>query len=309
MVIRGKRIRSLARHVGPAVQPGTKLVVALTDPAKHLAAVKRAGFDDPLVRGERLLPGDVGPATNFNAEGGWDIHKDREMETAYRVTEWTWTEWHGRDQVERTDFRNLPYKRYPRTKIPPPSMELEAVEGPDGDMLLISPTFTYQSTNSALLNAINVFLELFGECTIMTDQLSAFVRSPTRRLNWIVLPPGKQPWPALAKRLDGVVKRQPQGNQRYIRHRLEVINSYDPEFHAVGRAGFSGYVVFGFPNLDLYVLESIHIGNATYVFEQDWESLSQLTKVEILSQGLHKERIVHLKSWDSTIEQLLKATP
>jgi hypothetical protein len=57
--------------------------------------------------------------------------------------------------------------------------------------------------------------------------------------------------------------------------------------------GFNGYIVFGYADLGLFVLESLEHGNATYVFGQDWEQLSALTKKEILHGGLQEERIIH----------------
>ncbi len=79
----------------------------------------------------------------------------------------------------------------------------------------------------------------------------------------------------------------------------------EPEFVAIGRAGFSGYVVFGFPSKSLYILESTKTNNATYVLEDDWEYLSGLTKAEILNNRLHKERILHRENWFTEIARVL----
>jgi len=84
------------------------------------------------------------------------------------------------------------------------------------------------------------------------------------------------------------------------------VNKYGPEFLAVGRAGFWGYVIFGFPDKDIYILESIYFGNATYVFADNWETLSTKTKAEILDAKLQKDRIIHKESWDRNIHALLK---
>ena len=74
---------------------------------------------------------------------------------------------------------------------------------------------------------------------------------------------------------------------------------------AQGRGGFSGYIVFGFPRKNLYVLESLYYGNATYVFRENWEKLSQLSKAVILSGNLQTARIVHQPGWEKEVRHLL----
>jgi len=74
---------------------------------------------------------------------------------------------------------------------------------------------------------------------------------------------------------------------------------------AVGQAGFHGYVVFGFPDRDLYMLESTKINNATYVFAKNWKLLSQMTKAEILNSALYTDRIIHRKNWHWRVNRLL----
>ena len=113
------------------------------------------------------------------------------------------------------------------------------------------------------------------------------------------------PWQRLRTHVDPFVEREPPGNRPVIRARLQRINGYEPEFAAVGRAGFDGYVIFGFPEKNLYVLESVHPDNATYVFEQNWERLSQLSKAEILDRDLQKDRLIHREGWPEKIHTLL----
>ena len=59
-----------------------------------------------------------------------------------------------------------------------------------------------------------------------------------------------------------------------------------PEFCVLGAQNFFGYVVYGFPTMNLYIFESNGINNATYAFRGDWEAASMLTKMEVLSGGL-----------------------
>lgn len=110
----------------------------------------------------------------------------------------------------------------------------------------------------------------------------------------------------LLPKLEVVVRDAPGTNQPVVEYRLERVNRYQPKFVAIGRAGFRGYVIFGFPEKNLYVLESAYIGNATYVFAENWEELSKRTKAEILSESLQLRRIIHRDGWDSEIDRLLE---
>lgn len=113
------------------------------------------------------------------------------------------------------------------------------------------------------------------------------------------------PWATLRPQLDRVIDRTPSGNQPVIEKRFQAINQHEPDFVAVGRAGFSGYLIFGFPDRNLYVLESTETNNATYILREDWERLSTLTKAEILGAELHERRVIHRENWFAEIEGIL----
>lgn len=81
---------------------------------------------------------------------------------------------------------------------------------------------------------------------------------------------------------------------------------HKPDFTAVGQAGFHGYIVYGYERKGVYVLESLHYGNATYVFGQDWARLSQMTKAEILRDDLHKHRVIHREGWEGEVRKILR---
>lgn len=82
---------------------------------------------------------------------------------------------------------------------------------------------------------------------------------------------------------------------------MKVISHRNPDFLAIGRAGFSGYFVYGFKDKDVYVLESIHLDNATYVFNSHWKDLSQLSKSEIINSTIPHSRIIHNKKWKMSV--------
>jgi hypothetical protein len=254
-----------------------------------------------------VLPSPIGPISDFNASGKDIVHKDQDMETVYRQSEWKWNEFRGRDNtVEMSKIVDVPYKRYPRTFIKPPSIELRLSTDNNGNLLVISPTLEYKKENeNVLLHVVNLFLEIFNICEIRNNKLESIIKSPVKRLNWEILPKGRQPWEKLKVILDEFRESTAEGNKAVIDKRFESINIHNPDFVALGKAGFSGYVVFGFSDKNLFMLESNQTNNATYIFEDNWEHLSALSKAEILSKNLHKDRIIHREGWFNEINRVL----
>jgi hypothetical protein len=306
MIITKRRVRNLDRHLAH-VDKGTNIVVGLERIERFVDTLVEAGFSSGFQAGASVLPTPMfGPISSYNAEGKYIVHKNQPMETAYRVAEWSWVEWHGDDRVEQTAFVDVPYKRYPRTFMPPPSVEMTIAETPDGPPVVVSSPIAYVEDDVELLrHTINLYLEMFRECSILTEGLEHFTKVPTRRLNWTILPVGEWPWSELRKQIEPVVRRAPGGNQAFIWHRLELIYGYGPKFRAIGHAGFRGYLILGFPERNLFVCESVYMGNATYIFDERWEELSKLTKAEILSEHLQTDRIIHRSKWDDRMRSLL----
>lgn len=238
MLIRQKRVRKLESVV--FLKPGSLFVPGVELDSVPIAQRRKVGFSDDPEPGEQVLPSALGPITYFNAEGRYVVRKDLPMETAYRMAEWHWTQWHGRDTVERSSVVDVPYKRYPRTFVEPPSVELAIADSGGGKRYIIGPTVEVGSENA--LHVVNVFLELFCECEVLTADLEALHRAPLRRVNWDILPKGKHPWQTLKQLLDPIIREAPEGNQPVIEYRLRSVDLFGPEFVAVGRGGFRAYM-------------------------------------------------------------------
>lgn len=302
MQIKQKRVRNLAKYL-QGFNANEKLYVALVNIDEHQSRLEQVGFTHKLEIGESVLPAIFRSVTRFNAEGKEKPLKHLPKETAYRQQEWHWTDWGGESHSRIVD---VPYLRYPREFIPPPSEELQILKNADGEKVVASKLFVNDGTSSErILHVINLFLEIFGECEILKEDLVPVIPVNIKRLNWQILPQGKYPWEKLSRQVAPVLERAKKGKIPIITARLHVIAEAKPEFVAIGTGGFHGYMVFGFPQKKLYVLESAYYGNATYIFENSWEELSKLTKAEILSGDLQKARLVHREEWVLEINKLL----
>lgn len=306
MIITKKRIRNLNKYLLP-LHENQQFVVGVKNISRFYKKLYYLGFSKKLEVGERILPNfSFGPVSLYNAEGTYIIHKHRPMETAYREIEWYWKEWSGRyDTVERSKIVDVPYKRYPRTFVPPPSIEISIEQESNGEKLIISEKLKKKkSEHEKILHIINLFLEIFGEAEILNENLDSYYVTPVKRLNWKILPEGQMPWTKLKGKVEPIIEKAAKGKRNIIRNRFETINKYKPTFVAVGQGGFDGYVIFAFPSKNIYVCESIYPDNATYIFDNDWQELSQMTKAEILNNNYQKERIIHKINWHKNIKKL-----
>lgn len=307
MLIQKSRVRKID-FLNSILKDGQKFIVGISGVDQHKAALEKIGFNKTS-ENECLLPSPVGPVSEFNAEGRYNKLKDLPMETAYRQAEWSWEQWAGYGQTETmTKIVDIPYQRYQREFIAPPSVEL-SIKKTSTSHMLVGPVLIHNAENTELnKHVINLFLEIFHEAEFFTEDLDQIVSIPTKRVNWQILPKGEMPWPSFLDQVKKIVEKAPEGSKPVIVNRLEHIYAYKPDFKAVGTAGFSGYMIFGFEKLGIYVCESIFYGNATYVFDKNWEALSKLTKAQILNAKLQKNRIIHRQGWDIILKDELKQT-
>jgi hypothetical protein len=284
------------------------MIIGLTSAEEHRAKLFALGFSEHLVPGERLLPPRLGPISRYNAVGKEIVHRDRPKEKLTRQIVWEWEQWRGRDTERRSKIVDVPYERYPRTQVPPPSIELALARDSDGELIVVTEPVVYRDQEAAeILHRINLMRELFAEAAVLTEDLEHFVIPAFQRLNWEVLPPGEMPWDQLQKRLEPVLKEKFGERERpVVEYRLQVLTEkHSPGLTAVGRAGFDGYLIFGYPEKNRFVLENLDYGNATYVFGQNWEKLSQLTKREIIADDLQLARVIHREGWADEISEIL----
>lgn len=300
MLVTGKSIRSINRIT--AVSGGANKVKFVV-PVDHLKKIlEDIGFDEEPKIGDALVPAAMGRVTNFNANGKTVVRRDLPKELTPVEYYRRWTDWHGN---AHSGITTREMEMYPRDYIEPPEETLHIEEMNNASYISSRVVDLSSEKEPSIIHLANIFLELGGQFEVVDDATKMATELVTKKLNWTILPPGKYPWNKtellVAPALKGVKKSQ----EPVIKHRLKKISDYVPDFLATGRAGFNGYFVFGFEKKKLYVLESVHFGNATYVFGDDWESLSQYTKSEIINGHVKHQRVIHGKNWNKDIENLL----
>ncbi len=306
MIIKKKRINRLTCLEW--LEDGEKIVMALRDAMRFKEKLVDLGFTDNLEEGERILPRIVNPTTARNAEKFYVSDKTQPKEKYYQTLWWTRLEWAGRGETrEISEYVDIPRERFPQIEYEPYSIELVLKYDDSGKLMVITDMVAYNSRNYKLiLNTINIFLTNFEECEILTDQLNTLTPIKTIYLNWEILPQGEYPWNEMEKDLDNISEGRSKTQRKMMLDKCEFINGFFPDFRAYGKSGFRGYVIFGFKEKNLYVLESVYSNNATYVFTDNWEELSKLTKAQILNGNLQDTRLIHKENWKEDVRKLLE---
>lgn len=90
-----------------------------------------------------------------------------------------------------------------------------------------------------------------------------------------------------------------------FKERYSAIRDLKPQSVRYGSTGFSRYVAFEFDKA--VVLENYYYGNAAYVMYEDWQALSQRTRLDLLSDSSAKfERVIHSQGWQRKLRQAIR---
>lgn len=261
--------------------------------------LKRAGFNLPVREGEQILPAIVGSVSKHNAEGGFKKEEDKPKEIKYRQI--AIKDWHGNLQ-----YVDIPYKRYQRSILYPPSIELRIVHKNSKQIILSPQLIRSKDNNEIIKHVFNLFLELFGSCYVLNNNLIPNIGNiPVKRVNWEILPKGEYPWEKVKSLVNEYTQSLNNSRKTLIKKRIDVLSKYNLSEIIIGKGGFNGYWILKFKDMDFYVLESLYYGQATYILGDNWEVISQLSKREILERELNEARIIHDKNWEAEINRLL----
>lgn len=302
MKIEGKkRIRKSEKYMSH-IADGEKAYIGLSITPEVAVKLQEIGFKS-LMPGESLVPAPkFGPVSKFNVNGKDIPQKDKPKEIAYRQQHWSWTDWNGNSYSRTVD---IPYPRYPRKWFPAPWVELTIVQSGENKFVIAGSAVIKGATEETdIVHRINLMLAIFKQAEIFQENLERYEVPRMVKLSWDILPKGDMPWETFKIHLKPVIDSKSKGKKVIIGERLETISKYNPDFRAIGENGYQGYIIFGFTKQNLYIFENAEYGNATYVFEGDWEQLSKMTKAEIIASNMHKHRFVHLDGWKEQIAGL-----
>lgn len=298
MIINHSYVRSINSITNRLRSLGYQSVVIASSPDETGASFKNVGFMT-LTDGETITPKDIGIYSQFNLYGKVVKRKDlpKEMRIIHTF-EWHWTTWDGETHYGYID---VPKQCYQQEKIIPPLEEITY----DADNYCAFSSRIPIVEEDRLKHVINLFLELFGGTCQILDNVRSVI--PTRQVPWTLLPQGTYPWRSTQddQQQNLFTPSQKTRERKFVSDRLKLLDSYNPTSIVTGNSGLRHYVAFIYQEKNFAILESTYTDNATYVFRDNWETVSQLTKAQIINQNLHVARIIHQKNWFDAIHALL----
>lgn len=150
-----------------------------------------------------------------------------------------------------------------------------------GSVLLTLQAPYDEDAEQAYLYAASLARTWFGSATAYRLGEAGIPQVPDQRVSWDFLPDGTvdEMREAVVKRFGG--SAPPQEIEIMI-DRLEKVQSLAPEKRLVGSSGLQRYIGYMF-GADFVAFENPRVGNALYLMYRDWESLSQLSRSQLLA--------------------------
>lgn len=289
---------------GPTVVVATVLTVTDADLASfadfNLSAVNRQ-----ITAGEPvLLPRTRGLFAARNLDGWAEKRKDLSKEMR-EVSNWA-PDWNGNGHHLVSRIIEAWPLQYHRARLNTISATvLEQLR--DGALVKfrIDQPLPRESDTFATDLKFNIrFLkEAVGAANVYDADLSDEEFAKIQTVDWEMLPAGSEDrvLAQLATRR-GVSEER----MRVASERLRTLDRLGHDGFILGTGRFSNYFGAKFGQR-LVALENLEYGNALYVFEEDWEGLSKLSRSELIRRHDPKvHRIPHLPGWQSAIRKLLR---
>jgi len=157
-----------------------------------------------------------------------------------------------------------------------------------------------------LLFDLNLLQENVGNHGVYASTATMADYLRTMYVDWEILPPGEHD-ANIAKILAGF-KGPAQARDKVI-ERYTFMMSLKPQLTVVGTNSFRRYFGALFAD-DLVAFENTQYGNAIYVMGGNWQSLSKLSRLELLShahaQQQYLARIIHTEGWQDKLRAVLR---
>lgn len=279
----------------------------LNDNFKHLQIyLDKEGLHHP----ESIIPPpQQGKYSNWNINGKVVVRKDLLKETHYNYVEApNWG-----DPNKGTHMVALPYEKYPRDYIAPRNIAVE-IESADKAPFLPYYIIKFQITEvlnrnsndfeDRLFFCLNLLQENVGAADVQMADVSFNEYTQTLHVSWEILPPGTVE-EVITRVFSGIEPTQEEKNTIIERHNFFM--SLNPQSLVYGRSGFQRY--FGaLINDNLVVFENVRYGNAIYIMFENWQELSQKSRIELLSGRFGEQfvRVVHVGNWQNKVRKIIR---
>lgn len=273
---------------------------------KHLGVMLT---DEGLKLPTSVVPAETqGKYSNWNINGFEITRKDLPKETHYNSVETpNWG-----DPSHGTHTVNLPYQKYHRDFYPPRELEI-LMSSKDTRPALPTYIIAFKVQDVLNKNDGNFKDHLFENLNLLQENIGTFGveaaniplsdYAKSLYVSWEILPPG-----TLEETIDRIFRgKTPTQQQKDVTtERYNFFQSLEPKNLVFGQSGFRRY--FGACLEDeLVVFENVEYGNAVYILFNNWEELSKLSRLDLMSGKFDGsfERVVHNSGWKGEVKKIV----
>ncbi|ELY3466087.1 hypothetical protein SMX26_000641 [Cronobacter universalis] len=301
-----KNVYSKLKRLGNTVVAGTS--IAITESQLKNGMLEHLGiYSDNGVNAyeESVIPDPLqGKYSLKNVFGEEIVRRDLPKETHY--TEIESPNWG--DSSNGTHTVRLPHEKYPRDIIPPKLIAIEINHKQSSGSHFI---FNFRVTrilekNSStfdddLLFDLNLLQENLGKCGVENADKPISTYADTLIVSWDIFPPGSKE-EVLSRIFRG--KNITPDKKNVAENRYDFFMSLEPKKIVTGNSTFSNYLGAMLED-DLVVFENIEYGNAIYILYDNWDEISKLSRIDLLSgrAGNNFDRIIHSGNWKDEVRK------
>jgi hypothetical protein len=166
-------------------------------------------------------------------------------------------------KYKKKDGTKVEYKRdfhvYAKELLHQYQIPITFRENIHGQQVVVSPLLAFDNTQSSNMkntHIINMFCEICNDYEVFTDNLEPAIKF-NKRFEDELLPQGKLSEAINFENVANIAHRTIRNEQKakaFI-ERLKVIQEFNPDIRGKGPQGFFGYIVLGFSDKKIVVLE------------------------------------------------------
>lgn len=299
-----KRIRNINKHLHFYLKENEKFRVGLLfEDYLKSPLLDKYNLPKNFMPNSSRKPFPKGSVTKANVNGKYGRKQPEEKETISRHIDFVRKKDGVRIEYDRT------YNVYKKILLNKFNVGFNFVLNKHNQNLVVSEELSFsEKSKSKNTHIVNMFCEIFNDFEIYDEFLNPAIRFNTRFEN-IILPSGTldniDSLNDLIK-IGGRFTKNEKDNNAYQK-RLEVLKEFKPNIRGKGPNGFFGYIVFGFSEYEIILLETMYAGNATYVFTTDnFKNNVIRDKQTVLNNRLHLKRFIHDDNWENRLRSFMK---
>ena len=301
-----KNVYSKLKRLGNTVVAGTS--IAITESQLKNGMLEHLGiyYDNGVNAYEAsVIPDPLqGKYSLKNVFGEEIVRRDLPKETHY--TEIESPNWG--DSSNGTHTVRLPHEKYPRDIIPPKLIAIEINHKQSSGShfifnLRVTRILEKKSSmiDDDLLFDLNLLQENLGKCGVENADKPISTYADTLIVSWDIFPPGSKE-EVLSRIFRG--KNITPDKKNVAENRYDFFMSLEPKKIVTGNSTFSNYLGAMLED-DLVVFENIEYGNAIYILYDNWDEISKLSRIDLLSgrAGNNFDRIIHSGNWKDEVRK------